>query len=103
GRGVTASSLLVRGINIYGDPQPWSSQKSAVFTVLSFLNCQKYPPSLSYLLLTLGPSLLLLGALHSLPPAPVSRPLAVIGTAPLFYYVAHLFAMRVTSAPLAYM
>ncbi|MGD0506723.1 MAG: heparan-alpha-glucosaminide N-acetyltransferase domain-containing protein [Terriglobales bacterium] len=48
GLGVTAAFVIVRGINIYGDPIRWSTQKSAAFTVLSFLNTNKYPPSLSF-------------------------------------------------------
>ena len=58
--------IVIRAINIYGDPQPWSTQKSFVYTVLSFLNTQKYPPSLLYLLMTLGPSIVALGLFESI-------------------------------------
>src|SRR5689334_24781768 len=52
--------VIVRPITVYGDPARWSTQKNAVFTLLSFLNTTKYPPSLLFLLMTLGPAILLL-------------------------------------------
>jgi uncharacterized membrane protein len=58
GLGLTIAFLVIRGINIYGDPAPWSNQPPGM-TVLSFLRCNKYPPSLDFLLMTLGPALLL--------------------------------------------
>jgi uncharacterized membrane protein len=65
GLGLTAAFVVLRAINIYGDPFRWSAQKSAVFTVLSFLNTSKYPPSLLYLLMTLGPAMVFLGAVDA--------------------------------------
>jgi len=53
--------IVLRAINLYGDPSRWSQQSSIVFTVLSFLNATKYPPSLLFLLMTLGPAMLALG------------------------------------------
>ena len=64
GMAITGAFFLVRAINIYGDPRPWTAQKSALFTLLSFLNCIKYPPSLDFLLMTLGPLILVLGMLE---------------------------------------
>ena len=60
GLAVTAAFLIVRGINVYGDPVPWSGEVPGT-TLLSFLKCARYPPSLDFLLMTLGPAILLLG------------------------------------------
>jgi uncharacterized membrane protein len=60
GAALLAGFILIRGINIYGDPNRWSSQKNAIFTLLSFLNVSKYPPSLLFLRLTLGAAILAL-------------------------------------------
>ena len=87
----TIAFLLVRALNVYGDPSRWSWQSSATLTVLSFLNTTKYPPSLSFLLMTLGPALIVLSFLDR---ARLSRsnPLIVFGRVPLFYFVIHFVA-----------
>ena len=87
--GLTATFVVLRAINIYGDPNRWSVQKSAAFTVLSFLNTTKYPPSLLFLLMTLGPALLALWALDASSPR-VLGPALTIGKVPMFYYVLHI-------------
>ncbi len=89
GIGLTAAFVVLRGINVYGDPLPWSTQKSAAFTVLSFLNTAKYPPSLLYLLMTLGPALLFLWAVDAGTPRWL-RPALIIGKVPMFYYLLHI-------------
>jgi uncharacterized membrane protein len=61
GAAITVAFVVLRAIDVYGDPGKWSLQKSAIMTVASFLNLQKYPPSLLYLMITLGPALLALG------------------------------------------
>jgi uncharacterized membrane protein len=81
--------VVVRGLNVYGDPAPWSVQRDAAFTVLSFLNVTKYPPSLSYLLVTLGPALLALAWFERLQ-GPVVALFTTFGRVPLFAYVVHL-------------
>jgi uncharacterized membrane protein len=102
GLALTTAFLVLRAINIYGDPVRWSTQKSAAFTVLSFLNTTKYPPSLLFLLMTLGPALLFLRAVDSGTPR-FLRPALIIGKVPMFYYLLHaplihLFAVIVCYA-----
>lgn len=88
GMALTAAFIVLRGINLYGDPAPWSVQKSAVFTVLSFINTIKYPPSLLFLLMTLGPALLFLWAVDGRTPR-FLRPALLYGKVPMFYYMVH--------------
>lgn len=82
--------ILLRGVNLYGDPKPWSVQPQTTMTALSFLNVSKYPPSLLYALVTLGPALILLPQMEKLGGA-AGRILADFGRAPLFFYVTHLY------------
>jgi uncharacterized membrane protein len=95
-----AGFLVLRAINVYGDPQPWSSQPSAVFTVLSFLRATKYPPSLEFLLMTLGPALLLLAYLDRRN-LPATNPLVIFGRVPLFFYVTHFWVLHIVASLLA--
>ena len=81
--------LAIRALNGYGDPHPWSVQARDGFTWLSFLKVTKYPPSLAYVLMTLGPALLLLAAFERVG-SPLLRPVEVFGRVPLFAYVVHL-------------
>jgi uncharacterized membrane protein len=89
GAGLSATFVVLRGINVYGDPLRWSTQKSAAFTALSFLNTTKYPPSLLYLLMTLGPALLFLWAVDARTPR-LLRPALTVGKVPMFYYLLHI-------------
>ena len=91
---LTGGFVALRALNVYGDPGPWSAQRDDLFTALSFLNCQKYPPSLLFLLMTLGPSLLLLGSLER-GFAAIARPLVLFGRVPLFYYIVHLLLIDI--------
>ena len=81
--------VLLRTTNIYGDPADWSLQNTTVRTLLSFVDVQKYPPSLQYLLLTLGAAFLLLAALESAR-GTLSGMLRTFGRVPLFFYVLHI-------------
>ena len=89
GIAMIAAFLVLRWINIYGDPIHWSVQKNAAHTLLSFLNTNKYPPSLLFLLMTLGPGMLCLRALDGWTPRWL-RPALVFGKVPLFYYLLHV-------------
>lgn len=85
--------VAIRFINIYGDPIPWSAQKNAVYTFLSFMNITKYPPSLLFCLVTLGIMLLLLAKAEQ-----VRGRLAAIvlryGQVPLFYFLLHFYLIH---------
>lgn len=82
--------VVLRLNNGYGDPRPWAIQEGGVpFTVMSFLNTSKYPPSLLFLTMTLGPALLFLAAADRLR-GPASQSLAVFGRVPFFFYVIHV-------------
>jgi uncharacterized membrane protein len=88
--------IVLRAINGYGDPAPWFRQETGLFTALSFLNTTKYPPSLLYLLMTLGPMLVLLSAFERWPGRQdaLARLLIVFGRVPLFFYLLHLYAIH---------
>jgi uncharacterized membrane protein len=89
GLAAIAAFCVLRAINIYGDPFPWAKQKSAIFTALSFINTTKYPPSLLFLLMTLGPAMLFLFAVDRGVPN-LLRPALVFGKVPMFYYLMHI-------------
>jgi uncharacterized membrane protein len=108
--GISATALffVLRAFNLYGNgiaglafgyPRsagPWSVQSTLSLTVISFFNTLKYPPSLDYLLMTLGPSLILLGLLdRAKAERGLNRILLVFGRVPLFYYVLHLYVIHV--------
>jgi uncharacterized membrane protein len=85
--------IVIRFINIYGDPHPWSGQADPFFTLLSFLNVTKYPPSLLYILMTLGPAILLL-AVSEKYNGTFAQKIKVLGRVPMFYYLLHLYLIH---------
>jgi uncharacterized membrane protein len=92
--------LVLRALNGYGNPRPWAPQRTSALTVASFLNLLKYPPSLQFLLMTLGPALIAL-ALVDRARGPAARWLSVYGRVPLFFYVAHIFVAHAAAVALA--
>jgi len=89
GAAMILAFVALRFTNLYGNPTPRTRQKDGVFTVLSFINSAKYPPSLLYLLLTLGPGMILLGLFERGTP-PWLKPALVFGRVPMFYYLLHI-------------
>ena len=98
GLSITVAFLLLRYSNIYGDPSLWSIQpRGWVFTLLSFLNTSKYPPSLLFLMMTLGPALILLALFERLQGF-IINVLLVFGRVPFFFYILHLPVLHISSS-----
>lgn len=93
GVALTLGFLVVRGLDGYGDPSRWAVQQDSDLTVASFLNTTKYPPSLLFLMMTLGPALLLLALFEAVPQG-LLKPLVVFGRVPLFFYVVHIYLIH---------
>ncbi len=94
GFGSLALFFIVRGINSYGDLVPWSEQRNGVYTFLSFLNVTKYPPSLAFVLVTLGPGFLFLYATEHVKNK-ITDFFLVFGRVPFFYYLLHVLVIHV--------
>jgi uncharacterized membrane protein len=118
GLALTLLFVALRYSNLYGDRAdmkpdwrtpasttvtgPWSPHKDGpLYTVLSFINCQKYPPSLVFLLMTLGPAIFALG-LFDRPAGPIGRFFITYGRVPLFFYIPHWFLLKLFDIALAY-
>lgn len=101
GVGLSVGFVLLRLLNVYGDPVAWSVQKSPLWTALSFLDTNKYPPSLLFLLMTLGPALLLLRVFDNGFPRWL-RPALTIGKVPLFFYVLHFYLIHLLAVAACY-
>jgi uncharacterized membrane protein len=93
--------ILIRATNAYGDIAPWAVQKNAIFTIMSFMNATKYPVSLLYTLVTLGPVLMVLSGLETTNSKILER-VSVFGRVPLFYYLGH-FTLIHTGALILYL
>lgn len=91
--GLLVAFVLVRLLDGYGDPAPWSHQATAVRTFMSFMNVSKYPPSPDYAFATLGVSILLFLALDKLR-GPLARVLLAYGRTPLFTYICHIYILH---------
>lgn len=93
GLSAVALFILLRATHVYGDPRDWSPQGDTLRTLASFLNVEKYPPSLLYLLMTLGPGLLLMPLLERWT-GKASEVVMVYGKVPMFYYLLHIFLIH---------
>jgi uncharacterized membrane protein len=96
GLGSLTIFLVLRGFNIYGDPIPWSVQKDGTFTLMSFLNVYKYPPSLLFLLIAIGPGFLFLYITENIQNK-ITDFFLVFGRVPFFYYVLHVLFIHATA------
>jgi uncharacterized membrane protein len=96
GLALTAAFIVIRALNGYGEPKPWVVRDTALETVVSFLDVTKYPPSLVYLLMTLGPSIALLAWMERWKGAVVNV-LATFGRVPFFFYVVHIYAIHLAT------
>lgn len=85
--------IVLRFINLYGDQAPWAAQQSGWYTLLSFINTSKYPPSFLFTLMTIGPLLILLAWLEKFEIKP-RNPLLSFGRVPLFYFIVHFYLIH---------
>jgi uncharacterized membrane protein len=98
GGSTTVLFIIIRAINAYGDPSKWSEQKNIVYTALSFLNTSKYPPSLLFLLMTLGPAIIALPLFESgSSRGRIANFFITFGRVPLFFYVLQWFTAHILS------
>jgi uncharacterized membrane protein len=116
GVATTTAFIVLRGFNAYGNPGagvaastpgPWHIQSTLAMSIVSFLDVEKYPPSLQYLLMTIGPALILLSIVErnsqSMTYQKLCKPIVVFGQAPLFFYILHLYAIHLAAIALAYL
>jgi uncharacterized membrane protein len=94
GAGALALLLVLRGFNIYGEVLPWVQGVDMTHTVMSFINFTKYPPSLDFLLMTIGTGMLCMAAMEKHDNW-LTRAIATFGSAPMFYYMFHLLVLLV--------
>ena len=96
GSGIILFFAILRMTNSYGDPGHWASQKNVLFTFLSFMNVQKYPPSLLFMCATIGPAILFLAFAGNVKNR-FTRFVTVYGRVPFFYYILHFFLIHLVS------
>jgi uncharacterized membrane protein len=97
GFGLILFFVVLRFTNFYGDPVPWTIQKNNFYTFLSFINVHKYPPSLLYLCIMIGPALLLLSFMENIKNR-FTRFMIVFGRTAFFYYIIHLYLIHLLAA-----
>lgn len=97
GFGLIGLFAVVRFSNLYGDPSDWSIQKNGLYTVMSFFNVHKYPPSLLYICITIGPALLFLVLIENVQNG-FTRVMGIYGRVAFFYYILHIYLIHLLSA-----
>ncbi len=100
GLAMIGAFILMRGFNVYGEPAPFRAQESFARTLMSFVNTDKYPPSLLFLLMTLGPAFLILSFAGKCR-GPIHDFFVTFGRVPLFFYVAHIYVVHAIAVGLA--
>jgi uncharacterized membrane protein len=93
GLGMMGAFAVLRVVNLYGDLFPWSGQKDGLFTLFSFINVTKYPPSLDYLLITLGSAFLALAFVER-GAGVAGKFLLIFGRVPMFFYIIHIYLIH---------
>lgn len=94
GTGLVLIFIIVRFTNLYGDPVPWTTQpRGAVYTFFSFLNLNKYPPSLLFLCMTIGPGIFFLALIEKVQNG-FTKIMNVYGRVPMFYYILHFYIIH---------
>ena len=93
GLGAIVAFIVLRYSNAYGDPLPWIKQASLGSNLKAFIRCEKYPPSLLYLLMTLGPAILIMPLLEEMKGA-IGNFFSVYGKVPMFYYIMHIYVIH---------
>ncbi len=93
GFALIALFVVLRTFNIYGNPEPWSAQKNTLFTFFSFIDVHKYPPSLLYVCMTIGPALIALAFIENIKNR-ISNFMRIFGRVALFYYILHIYLIH---------
>lgn len=101
GSGIILFFILLRAVNAYGDPSHWAAQKNSLFTFFSFINTTKYPPSLLYLCMTIGPAILFLAFAGNIRNG-FSKAVTVFGRVPFFYYILHFYLIHLVASLLSF-
>ncbi len=101
GAGFIVFFILLRALNGYGDPSHWAAQKNSLFTFFSFINTTKYPPSLLFMCMTIGPAILFLALAQNVRNG-FSKAVTVFGRVPFFYYILHFYLIHLVASVLSF-
>jgi len=87
---------------VYGDPVPWSTQRTSLYTLFSFVNVNKYPPSLLYMCMIMGVAFLFLSFIENKKNF-ITRLMAIYGSVPFFYYIIHIYLIHLLAVAAFFM